>query len=220
MHIVTIASSKGGVGKTTITLNLAEEAARSGARVALIDMDPQGSLGGWFELREEKGRLSLHRPSPRLANDIPILERAGYEWIFIDTPPALLSLIEQAIEVADLTIIPSRPGSFDLEAISPVVQLAREHGRDFVFLLTQAEERWSLTAGARDYLAEDGAVLDVVLTPRQVYPTSAALGKSAFECEPRGPAAAEIKKLWEIVSKRVAKTQRSARAEARRHGRV
>ena len=51
--IVTIAQQKGGAGKTTVSVHLAVAwSAMKGKSVALVDVDPQGSLGEWFEARE------------------------------------------------------------------------------------------------------------------------------------------------------------------------
>lgn len=220
MRIITIAASKGGVGKTTLALNLADEAARAGNKVALVDLDPQGSLGGWCELRGEDRNFTLYQASPRLVQDRPILERAGFDYVLIDTPPAVLGIIEQAISIADLVVIPCRASGFDLEAVAPVVEMAREERRPFVFVLTQTEPRWTLTSGARKYLDADGEVLEVSLSPRLVHPASAATGKTARELEPKGVAAAEVAALWQAVVKVLAKEARRERREGRRHGRV
>ena len=53
--IITIAQQKGGAGKTTIAAHIAVALSQQGNRVAVIDIDPQGSLGYWHKIREEKG---------------------------------------------------------------------------------------------------------------------------------------------------------------------
>jgi chromosome partitioning protein len=52
--VITIAQRKGGAGKTTLAAQLAVAWAQSGARVAALDIDPQGSLAAWVELRRAR----------------------------------------------------------------------------------------------------------------------------------------------------------------------
>ena len=52
MHIITLAAQKGGVGKTTLAVNLAVAAQAAGIRTALFDLDPQESATAWSERRE------------------------------------------------------------------------------------------------------------------------------------------------------------------------
>lgn len=70
--IVAVASQKGGVGKTTTTLNLGFALSRLGGRVLLIDGDPQGSLGAATDLRRrtELGLLQLLRGEARASEVI------------------------------------------------------------------------------------------------------------------------------------------------------
>ena len=97
--IVALLNQKGGVGKTTLALNLAGEWARQGKRVTLIDADPQGSALDWSQQRARKGlprlfgvvglaRDTLHREAPELARTADV--------IVIDGPPRVAALMRSA----------------------------------------------------------------------------------------------------------------------------
>ena len=107
MRVVTLASTKGGVGKTTICSALAVRAAEESRRVALLDLDPQESLASWWTRRGKTKNPKLFEIDAT-TEAIELLLSEGWEWVFIDTGPARLELIEPGIAVADL--VSSRPG--------------------------------------------------------------------------------------------------------------
>src|SRR5215471_3069332 len=109
MRIVTIASQKGGAGKTTLTAHVAVEAERTGAGpVAVIDTDPQGSLAAWWNTREATTPLFAAVDMSQLSQQLKRLDDQGMQLVVIDTPPALTSIIERTIAAAHLILIPAR----------------------------------------------------------------------------------------------------------------
>ena len=95
MRIIVVASRKGGSGKTTLAGHLGVQAEREGiAKVALADMDPQGSLTDWWNLRPSPSPHFLQTTAQGLAEDVAELRRLGFGLLIIDTPPALTRATE------------------------------------------------------------------------------------------------------------------------------
>lgn len=117
MHVISIVQQKGGVGKTTLAINVAGALKQRGLSVMVVDADPQGSATAWaiprklgFEVRAElmtNGTLSIW-----LRN---ILKQRA-DVILIDTPAGLSSVFRAAVDVADLVLIPCGPSSLDINA--------------------------------------------------------------------------------------------------------
>ena len=142
MIVIKLASRKGGTGKTTLAINLAAIADRSGQQACVVDMDPQNSPAVWRRLRDQDKTLrrlatGSSRPGglPRLLSE---LRRRGMHWVFIDTPPNLTSTVEVAIKHADLVLIPTRPDALNLDAITSTIVLARQHKKRYVVVINEA----------------------------------------------------------------------------------
>ena len=110
MKVIVLASLKGGSGKTTLSGHLAVEAERAGAGpVALIDMDPQGSLSDWWNARKGETPRFAKVESQNLGAVLQRLRGSGIHLAVIDTPAALTQMISEGIAQADLVLVPTRP---------------------------------------------------------------------------------------------------------------
>lgn len=127
--IVAALNQKGGVGKTTLALNLAGAWARDDAPVLVVDADPQGSALDWAEQRTREGhprrfgvvglaRETLHRELPALASD--------YARILIDGPPRVTGIARSALLAADIVLIPVQPSPLDGWASAEMLRLVSE----------------------------------------------------------------------------------------------
>jgi len=202
IRTITLAASKGGVGKTTLAACFAVEAVKRNTPVALLDLDPQQSLARWWELRGEPENPTLVDLEGLTVNNLKKkLGRQGYQWLIIDTPPALMTRIQPAIEVADVVVVPVRPSPLDVEAIDPVVELSERARTQFVFVVNANPPRSSLTTGTIGYLEQNGEVLEEMVGYRTGYAGAMISGQVAQEIDKDGKAHDEIVDLWRAVSK-------------------
>ncbi|PZO63534.1 MAG: CMP-binding protein [Pseudoxanthomonas suwonensis] len=125
MKTVVVASSKGGVGKTTLATHLAAQSALSGRRTVLVDADPQGSSTRWCERRAELESAVLPVDGTRKAWRKRIPDDT--QRMVVDAPAgAMAASLEAFLELADAVVVPVQPSALDIEATVPFLDsLAR-----------------------------------------------------------------------------------------------
>ena len=84
-----------------------------------------------------------------IPGDLRVIAAMGYEWLFIDSPPTGMDLVEQAVVVADAVIVPVRPGFFDVIAVQTVTWMCRQHRKPFAFVLSAVDGRYKVLTSKR-----------------------------------------------------------------------
>jgi chromosome partitioning protein len=197
VQIITLAAQKGGVGKTTLAVNLAVAAQAAGIRTALFDLDPQESATAWSERREAELPHVEPISARRLDQAIDAAEANGFALTIIDTPPAAGAEAAAAAQRADLVVIPCRPSLIDLDAIKRTAQLITSTGRAGVVVLNAAPPTASTLLDDARTLAEATGlrVARTVLRERSAYRAAWPYGLGVIEHEPKGKAAQEVAAL-------------------------
>lgn len=195
MSIIAIVGNKGGVGKTTLSLNLASGLNKRN-RTAIIDADPQRSSLQWRAFSENDA-ISVYEAEEDLASQANTL-RQDYNQIVIDCPPSVYApQTNKALVVSDRAIIPVQPSPMDLWAtvhILEAVEKARQTNTELkpLLVINQLEPRTMLSKMIREVVSEIGIpVADTMIRRRAVFRSSALEGKSIYDVGRRGDAAIE-----------------------------
>ena len=189
--VITVAQQKGGSGKTTLAVHLGVALAATGARVALLDTDPQGSLGRWFMTRREGGDPGLEFSTASawgVSYECERLRRAA-DVVLIDTPPKADADLRPALREADLVLVPVASSHVDLWATEGVLDLCRREGRRALVVMNRTRPGTRLgeevAAAARAMEAE---IAGASLGNRVAYAEAMGRGRTAGEGA-RSPAA-------------------------------
>ena len=204
--IIGVLNQKGGVGKTTISVNLAHALALMGHRVLLVDADPQGSALAWSSVRAEEPLFPVvGMPKPTLHKDLPAIA-ADYVHVIIDGAPRVNELARAAIIASDFILIPVQPSPYDVWASDEIVKLIREArifkpSLDAAFTINRKIVNTAIGRDVESALAAyDLPILNAALCQRVAFAESAAQGRTVFEVDPAGIAATEVRKLATMVS--------------------
>ncbi len=208
MNTIVFASRKGGSGKSTLAAHLAAHAHKSAKPCLLIDADPQGSLTLWQKLRGTN-EPPIRTASRSVSEIVASAKRDGFEWVFIDTPPNMSAVVEDAVRNATMAVIPARPGIFDVNAVQETILTCRSARKPYAVIINGAPamrdgvENRMVTA-AREELAKFRApVWNGQITNRADLILALSHGESAREYDAAGRAASEIGRLWSAIERSV-----------------
>jgi chromosome partitioning protein len=193
--ILAIGNTKGGVGKTTLAVNLAILRTLAGRDVLLVDGDEQGTAASFTDLRTEQlgspgyTAVSLQGAAVRTQ----VRQMAGkYDDILIDVGGRDTGSLRAALTVADRLLVPVQPRTFDIWALDQMAELVAEakalHERLEAFsVLNAADSQGRDNDEAADALRQVLGIgyLSNPVIRRKAFPNAAAGGRSVLEQSPR-----------------------------------
>ena len=204
--IISFVNQKGGVGKTTIAINIAASLARRNRRTILVDLDPQGSAAKWHAIEENKAFETLHQPYMLTPSDIETLS-GTYDDVIIDAPPDISAKTRSALGASDVVVIPVSPSSLDIWACTDTLKMIetvqeRHPDLEVKFLVNRKISGTRTGREIRDALEGfNTTVLNAELCQRVAFVDAMKYGVSVMQFAPGSKAAAEVELLCdEIVS--------------------
>ena len=203
--VITISQQKGGSGKTTLAVHLALAFIKyHNLKVAVIDTDPQGSLGKWFMIRTEKklsnDNLTFKTASLWGAQYESKALKKDHDIVIIDTPPKIESDARPSIESADLVLIPVSASHVDFWATGAIVEIAKKANKKILIQINRSSQRSKLIIKTNEFIKSlNLSSTKTIIGNRQIYAASMGEGKTAVEKQKKSNAVEEIKQLSEQI---------------------
>ena len=196
--IIAFSNQKGGSGKSTLTANMAVLWSNSGYKVAVIDADAQKSLTYWLTERkkyygEDDIGINFYNFDIRnLAEEVKKIKRK-YDFIIIDSPPAITFETLQIIKASNGVFVPVQPSPLDLMATLPFLQIAREERKKPLIILNRVMPRAKLTDAMILRLRYSGAkIARSRISSKVIFAESFAVGRGVIDINVTSDAAKEI----------------------------
>lgn len=180
MYVISFANPKGGTGKTTAALLLAEQLTRAGATVVMLDCDPNQNIVTWGKEREEAGkdtpfRIIARPPEDQVVETIDSLE-GDVDYVIVDLEGTAAQIVTFVLSRTDLAVIPFEPTPMETRQAARAVGLVKSTARmmrrpiPFTLLFTRTNAAFA-TSDERDVRASTSElpVLPISLVRRAAY---------------------------------------------------
>ena len=180
MLTIAIVSQKGGVGKTSLALNLAVAAELTGRAALIVDLDPQASAAAWADSREAGSPVVVSAQAARLGEVLTTARDHDAALCLIDTAPHAESPALTAARAADLVLVPCRASILDLRAVTASLAIAQLASTPVSAVLCGIPARGSLADEAQATLEAHGLpVAPVRIGHRAAFVHAATIGQAS-----------------------------------------
>jgi len=209
MIVVGVIGQKGGGGKTTVSLSLAVASAEQSLAAAVIDIDQQANAAKWRDRRTSESVAVIGTLQSRIRQTLETARSHGADFVVIDSPGHNDSAAMETARASDIVLLPVEAQMFHFDTLPAMRDLIRIAGDTPAYLLlNKLHPTASVQAERLKHMIEAAYTMPVCpvhLSRLDIYATSADLGLTPLEQDPKGKAAQEIRGLYKFLCQQVNK---------------
>lgn len=202
MDVIGFLAQKGGVGKSTLAIHIAEWASRAGLNIVLLDMDKQGTAASWKKRRggkEDDHLVVIRSDEVELRKHLQMCREFDADLVIIDTMPAVDNLAKLVIEHVDLAIVPMAPSLIDMEAAWATLRMITKASTPYTVVLNGCRTSNAIAVREAKAALQDRGI-EFCPTPivrRGAFCEQVGYGKAGFDANAK--ALQEINALWQYI---------------------
>ena len=209
MKVWAFCSQKGGVGKTTIALNVAVLAEQQGLVTAVLDCDPQSNCVRWGKERGTREPMVFATAPEKLRDTVEAARTLNVDLCLIDAASKLDAALLAAVACADRIVTPTRGGLLNIDSLEATAKLLEMAGRlqDAVAVVNDVEPgKVNSTVGEARAVLErlNFPLCPVHLCHRAHFEKAINAGKGVTESNSQSQAADELRDLWAALNQMAA----------------
>lgn len=205
MKTLSLIAQKGGTGKTTLSIHLAVQASLGGAKVLLVDIDPQASATAWWRRRAAEIPALVQSRGEALPEVLATAADQDFDLLVVDTAPHSSEESTRCAQLSDQVLIPTRPAILDLDAIGASTELVSDLGVPARIVLngcpppTRYGEPQIVTEARQALKVYGIPVCEPAISQRAAFSHALIDGRAVTEFDAKGKAAAELNRLWYLL---------------------
>ncbi len=211
MLTVAFIATKGGVGKSSTSVNLATLLHEQGRAVVVVDIDPQESSADWARVRGGRPPPVISGLPERLTDMLATAQHHNVEVVIVDTAGHASKGAVVAASLADIVVVPTRASAVDMFGIRHTVDLlttANAMDKAVAMLLVSNRKSAEIADAKQALGVVNMPYLDAMLVEAEIYKKTFKKGLAVIEQEPDGGAAGDLKAVWKAIEKRATKKEK------------
>jgi chromosome partitioning protein len=202
MRTISVASRKGGQGKSFLTRAIAVLALMEGKSAGIIDTDPQGTVALWGKRRPHNAPTIVHIGSSTVESHLETFRKANADLVAIDTPPNVAPIINVAVTLTDSALIVSGVYGEDLEQVAVLATMMTQLKKPSAIILNRVPQGASALREAKNALSTFRLpICPVAIVQRVSHPYASVDGLTASEREPNSKASEELAQMYAWLGK-------------------
>jgi chromosome partitioning protein len=187
MRVLAVFNTKGGSGKSTLSMHVGVAAAET-LNTVILDADPNKSSVNWGKTRATEVPAVKETSSARLLGELEFLKNSGVDLVILDCPPSINADTALLVSAADFVMVPVQPTILDVAGCYNATKMITAQKKPFAYIVSRCPTPSQDTRDAITALEKSGEVCPTIISDRIAFSRALAYGLAVTEYEKTGKA--------------------------------